>query len=97
MNSPPAASRPATSSTVCWFLEMVRRHRSAAIIAIATAMPGWIKGDSAAVKPMRAGAQRLPFDGTADRQQRVKLTNVKDCVKRGLFRRARTAHVAADS
>jgi pyrophosphate--fructose-6-phosphate 1-phosphotransferase len=69
------------------------------IIAYLNGYAGLLKGESREVTPeVRANAHRLhAFGGTPIGNSRVKLTNVKDCVKRGLVREGQDPlHVAAE-
>jgi pyrophosphate--fructose-6-phosphate 1-phosphotransferase len=69
------------------------------IIAYRNGYAGLLKGDSVEVTPeVRANAHRLhAFGGTPIGNSRVKLTNVRDCVKRGLVREGQDPlHVAAE-
>jgi pyrophosphate--fructose-6-phosphate 1-phosphotransferase len=69
------------------------------IIAYLNGYAGLLKGDSVEVTPeVRANAHRLhAFGGTPIGNSRVKLTNVNDCVKRGLVRPGQDPlHVAAE-
>jgi len=69
------------------------------IIAYRNGYAGLLKGDSVEVTDeVRANAHRLhAFGGTPIGNSRVKLTNVKDCVKRGLVREGQDPlHVAAE-
>jgi len=69
------------------------------IIAYKNGYAGLLTGDSAEVSPeVRANAHLLHnFGGTPIGNSRVKLTNVKDCVRRGLVREGQDPlHVAAE-
>jgi len=69
------------------------------IIAYRNGYAGLLTGDSAEVTDeVRANAHRLhAFGGTPIGNSRVKLTNVKDCVKRGLVKEGQDPlHVAAE-
>jgi pyrophosphate--fructose-6-phosphate 1-phosphotransferase len=69
------------------------------IIAYRNGYAGLLKGDSAEVTPeVRANAHRLhAFGGSPIGNSRVKLTNVEDCVKRGLVKPGQDPlHVAAE-
>ena len=69
------------------------------VIAYRNGYAGLLKGDSVEVTPqVRANAHRLhAFGGTPIGNSRVKLTNVKDCVKRGLVKEGENPlHVAAE-
>jgi pyrophosphate--fructose-6-phosphate 1-phosphotransferase len=69
------------------------------IIAYRNGYAGLLKGDSVEVTDkVRANAHRLhAFGGTPIGNSRVKLTNVKDCVKRGLVKEGQDPlHVAAE-
>jgi pyrophosphate--fructose-6-phosphate 1-phosphotransferase len=69
------------------------------IIAYKNGYAGLLSGDSVEVTPeVRANAHRLhAFGGTPIGNSRVKLTNVKDCVKRGLVKEGQDPlHVAAE-
>ena len=69
------------------------------IIAYRNGYAGLLTGDSVEVTPeVRANAHRLhAFGGTPIGNSRVKLTNVKDCVRRGLVREGQDPlHVAAE-
>jgi pyrophosphate--fructose-6-phosphate 1-phosphotransferase len=69
------------------------------IIAYRNGYAGLLTGDSVEVSPeVRANAHRLhAFGGTPIGNSRVKLTNVKDCVRRGLVREGQDPlHVAAE-
>jgi len=69
------------------------------IIAYRNGYAGLLTGDSAKVTDeVRANAHRLhAFGGTPIGNSRVKLTNVKDCVKRGLVKEGQDPlHVAAE-
>jgi pyrophosphate--fructose-6-phosphate 1-phosphotransferase len=69
------------------------------IIAYRNGYAGLLKGDSVEVTPeVRANAHRLhAFGGSPIGNSRVKLTNVADCVKRGLVQPGRDPlHVAAE-
>lgn len=69
------------------------------IIGYLNGYAGLLKGDFVEVTPeVRANAYRLhAFGGTPIGNSRVKLTNVKDCVKRGLVREGQDPlHVAAE-
>jgi pyrophosphate--fructose-6-phosphate 1-phosphotransferase len=69
------------------------------IIAYKNGYAGLLTGDSAEVTPqVRAEAGRLhAFGGSPIGNSRVKLTNVKDCVKRGLVKEGQNPlHVAAE-
>ena len=69
------------------------------IIAYRNGYAGLLTGDSVEVTPeVRAAAGRLhAFGGTPIGNSRVKLTNVKDCVKRGLVQEGQDPlHVAAE-
>jgi pyrophosphate--fructose-6-phosphate 1-phosphotransferase len=71
----------------------------ARIIAYLNGYAGLLKGDSVEVTPeVRANAHRLhAFGGSPIGNSRVKLTNVKDCVKRGLVQEGQDPlHVAAE-
>jgi len=71
----------------------------ARIIAYKNGYAGLLTGDSAEVtEQVRAEAGRLhAFGGSPIGNSRVKLTNVKDCVKRGLVREGENPlHVAAE-
>jgi pyrophosphate--fructose-6-phosphate 1-phosphotransferase len=71
----------------------------ARIIAYKNGYAGLLTGDSAEVTPqVRAEAGRLhAFGGSPIGNSRVKLTNVKDCVKRGLVKDGENPlHVAAE-
>ena len=61
------------------------------IIAYKNGYAGLLTGDSVEVTPeVRANAHKLhAFGGTPIGNSRVKLTNVEDCVKRGLVKEAR--------
>jgi pyrophosphate--fructose-6-phosphate 1-phosphotransferase len=69
------------------------------IIAYRSGYAGLLKGDSVEVTPeVRANAHRLhAFGGSPIGNSRVKLTNVRDCVKRGLVEEGQDPlHVAAE-
>jgi pyrophosphate--fructose-6-phosphate 1-phosphotransferase len=69
------------------------------IIAYRNGYAGLLKGDSVEVtSEVRANAHRLhAFGGSPIGNSRVKLTNVKDCVKRGLVKEGQDPlHVAAE-
>ena len=69
------------------------------IIAYKNGYAGLLTGDSVEVTPqVRAAAHKLhAFGGTPIGNSRVKLTNVKDCVKRGLVMEGQDPlHVAAE-
>jgi len=69
------------------------------IIAYLSGYAGLLKGDSVEVTPeVRANAHRLhAFGGSPIGNSRVKLTNVADCVKRGLVQSGQNPlHVAAE-
>jgi pyrophosphate--fructose-6-phosphate 1-phosphotransferase len=69
------------------------------IIAYRNGYAGLLKGDSVEVTPeVRAVAHRLhAFGGSPIGNSRVKLTNVEDCVKRGLVQAGQDPlHVAAE-
>ena len=69
------------------------------IVAYRNGYAGLLTGDSVEVTPeVRANAHRLhAFGGTPIGNSRVKLTNVKDCVRRGLVREGQDPlHVAAE-
>ncbi len=91
---------PCLSSAVGGFIE---RYTEVApdvrIIAYLNGYAGLLKGDSAEVtSEVRARAHLLhAFGGTPIGNSRVKLTNVKDCVKRGLVGEGQDPlHVAAE-
>jgi pyrophosphate--fructose-6-phosphate 1-phosphotransferase len=78
---------PCLSSAVGGLIERYTELApSARIIAYLSGYAGLLTGDSAEVTPeVRANAHRLhAFGGSPIGNSRVKLTNVKDCVKRGL-------------
>jgi diphosphate-dependent phosphofructokinase len=69
------------------------------LIAYRNGYAGLLKGESVEVTPeVRASAHRLhAFGGSPIGNSRVKLTNVKDCVKRGLVQEGQDPlHVAAE-
>jgi pyrophosphate--fructose-6-phosphate 1-phosphotransferase len=69
------------------------------IIGYVNGYMGLLKGDSRAITPaVRASALKLAeFGGSALGNSRVKMTNVKDCVKRGLVKEGQDPQqVAAD-
>jgi pyrophosphate--fructose-6-phosphate 1-phosphotransferase len=91
---------PCLSSAVAGLIE---RYTEAApevrIIAYLNGYAGLLTGDSAEVtREARAAASRLhAFGGSPIGNSRVKLTNVKDCVKRGLVQPGQDPlHVAAE-
>jgi pyrophosphate--fructose-6-phosphate 1-phosphotransferase len=91
---------PCLSSAVAGLIE---RYTEAApevrIIAYLNGYAGLLTGDSAEVtRETRAAASRLhAFGGSPIGNSRVKLTNVKDCVKRGLVQPGQDPlHVAAE-
>ena len=91
---------PCLSSAVGGLIE---RYTEAApgvrIIAYRNGYAGLLTGESVEVTPeVRANAHKLhAFGGTPIGNSRVKLTNVKDCVKRGLVKEGQNPlHVAAE-
>jgi len=91
---------PCLSSAVGGLIERYTQVApDARIIAYKNGYAGLLTGDSAEVTPqVRAEAGRLhAFGGSPIGNSRVKLTNVKDCVKRGLVREGENPlHVAAE-
>ena len=91
---------PCLSSAVGGLIERYTEVApDARIIAYRNGYAGLLKGDSAEVTPeVRANAHRLhAFGGSPIGNSRVKLTNVKDCVKRGLVKEGEDPlHVAAE-
>ena len=91
---------PCLSSAVGGLIERYTEvARDVRIIAYKNGYAGLLTGDSVEVTPeVRANAGRLhAFGGTPIGNSRVKLTNVKDCVKRGLVKEGQDPlHVAAE-
>jgi len=91
---------PCLSSAVGGLIERYTQVApDARIIAYKNGYAGLLTGDSAEVtEQVRAEAGRLhAFGGSPIGNSRVKLTNVKDCVKRGLVREGENPlHVAAE-
>ena len=91
---------PCLSSAVGGLIERYTQLApDARIIAYKNGYAGLLTGDSAEVTPeVRANAHKLhAFGGTPIGNSRVKLTNVKDCVKRGLVKEGQDPlHVAAE-
>ena len=91
---------PCLSSAVGGLIERYTEVApNARIIAYLNGYAGLLKGDSAEVtREVRANAQRLhAFGGSPIGNSRVKLTNVKDCVNRGLVQAGEDPlHVAAE-
>jgi pyrophosphate--fructose-6-phosphate 1-phosphotransferase len=91
---------PCLSSAVGGLIERYTQVApDARIIAYKNGYAGLLTGDSAEVTPqVRAEAGRLhAFGGSPIGNSRVKLTNVKDCVKRGLVKEGQNPlHVAAE-
>jgi len=91
---------PCLSSAVGGLIERYTQVApDARIIAYKNGYAGLLTGDSAEVTPdVRANASRLHnFGGSPIGNSRVKLTNVKDCVKRGLVKEGENPlHVAAE-
>jgi len=91
---------PCLSSAVGGLIERYTQVApDARIIAYKNGYAGLLTGDSAEVTPqVRAEAGRLhAFGGSPIGNSRVKLTNVKDCVKRGLVKEGENPlHVAAE-
>jgi len=91
---------PCLSSAVGGLIERYTEVApDARIIAYRNGYAGLLKGDSVEVTPeVRAAASRLhAFGGTPIGNSRVKLTNVEDCVKRGLIQPGQNPlHVAAE-
>jgi pyrophosphate--fructose-6-phosphate 1-phosphotransferase len=91
---------PCLSSAVGGLIERYSEIApDARIIAYLNGYAGLLKGDSVEVTPeVRANAHRLhAFGGSPIGNSRVKLTNVADCVKRGLVQPGQDPlHVAAE-
>ena len=91
---------PCLSSAVGGLIERYTKVApDARIIAYKNGYAGLLTGNSVEVTPdVRAVAHRLhAFGGSPIGNSRVKLTNVKDCVKRGLVREGEDPlHVAAE-
>jgi pyrophosphate--fructose-6-phosphate 1-phosphotransferase len=91
---------PCLSSAVGGLIERYTQAApDARIIAYKNGYAGLLTGDSAEVtEQVRAEAGRLhAFGGSPIGNSRVKLTNVKDCVKRGLVKEGENPlHVAAE-
>ena len=91
---------PCLSSAVGGLIERYTEVApNARIIAYLNGYAGLLKGDSAEVtREVRANAPRLhAFGGSPIGNSRVKLTNVKDCVNRGLVQAGEDPlHVAAE-
>jgi pyrophosphate--fructose-6-phosphate 1-phosphotransferase len=108
MTSPPATVAMLTAGGLAPCLSaavggLIERYTEVAphvrIIAYRNGYAGLLTGDSVEVTPeVRAVADRLhAFGGTPIGNSRVKLTNVDDCVKRGLVRPGQDPlHVAAE-
>jgi len=91
---------PCLSSAVGGLIERYTKVApNVRIIAYRSGYAGLLKGDSVEVTPeVRANAHRLhAFGGSPIGNSRVKLTNVRDCVKRGLVEEGQDPlHVAAE-
>jgi pyrophosphate--fructose-6-phosphate 1-phosphotransferase len=91
---------PCLSSAIGYLIDRYTKVApEAEIICYVNGYMGLLKGDSRPVTPdVRRGALKLAeFGGSAIGNSRVKLTNVKDCLKRGLVKEGQDPQqVAAD-